>query len=211
MKNLRQASVATDRSQQVLAHLGAGSTSGLRRLWAWPRMDAPIAPIDVVDDEVEAWDTASVPILCALHGSDPELHNTGPHEFQRPRMQGEILPPREASGDFARLCSASDLAAYQCVQFCPGFCVQAIIICLDAEAVDGSNVQQNRSVSGRGFRPRLFSTGARLRGTSAIARAIDRLSAGGARGMLSARLFSTFCLGQLSVAILDSIVILDIT
>ena len=98
---------------------------------------------------------------------------------------------------------------------------------LDAEAVDGSNTQQNRSVGGRGLRTRLFSTGARLWGTSAIAKAIDtgarlwgtsaiakaidRLSAGGARGMLSARLFSTFCLGPLSVAILDSTVIIEIT
>ena len=72
------------------------------------------------------------------------------------------------------------------------------------------------------MRTRLFSTGARLRGTSAIARAIDtgtrlwdtsaidksidRLSAGGARGMLSARLIGTFCIGPLSVAALDSIV-----
>ena len=88
-------------------------------------MDAPIAPIDVVDDEVEAWETASARILCALHDSGPELHNTGPHEFRRPRMQGEIVPPREACGDFARLCSASDSQrAYPCVQFCPGFCVQ---------------------------------------------------------------------------------------
>ena len=77
---------------------------------------------------------------------------------------------------------------------------------LEAEAVDVSNVQQNKSVGGWGLRARLFSTGARLWGTSAIAsarlwgtsaiaRAISRLSAGGAGGVLSARLFSTFCLG----------------
>ena len=132
------------------------------------RMDAPIAPIDVVDDEVEAWETASVRILCALHGSGPELHNTGPHEFQRLRMQGEIVPPREACGDFARLCSASDSqGACQCVQFFPGFCVQStvtapLVSVLHAKLVDGSNAQQNRSVGGRGLRARLFSTGARL-------------------------------------------------
>ena len=91
------------------------------------RMDAPIAPIDVVDDEVEAWETASVRILCALHDSGPELHNNGPHEFQRLWMQGEIAPPREACGDFARLCSASDSqGACQCVQFCPGLCVRRL-------------------------------------------------------------------------------------
>ena len=70
----------------------------------------------------------------SLHGSGPELHNTGPHEFQRPRMQGEILPPREASGDFARLCSASVHAAYQSVQFCPGFFMCAIAWATEEEA-----------------------------------------------------------------------------
>ena len=92
-------------------------------------MDAPIAPIDVVDDEVEAWETASVRILCARHDSGPELHNTGPHEFQRLRMQGEIVLPGEACGDFARLCSASAAQGTdQSVQFIPGLRVQETMI-----------------------------------------------------------------------------------
>ena len=141
-------------------------------------------------------------------------------------MQGEIVLPREVCGDFARLCSASALlGANQSVQFCPGLVVQATIIAplgcgLAAEAVEGTNVQQNNTVGGRGLRARLFSTGARLWGTSAIASARlwgtsviasarrwgtsaiarrlsarqgglrDRLSVGGAGGVLSARLFS---------------------
>ena len=59
------------------------------------RMDAPIAAIDVVDDEVEAWETASVSILGTFYGSGTESHNTRAHKIHRLRMQGEIVLPRE--------------------------------------------------------------------------------------------------------------------
>ena len=58
-------------------------------------MDAPIAPIDVVDDKVEAWETASVSILGTFYGSGTESHNTRAHKIHRLRMQGEIVLPRE--------------------------------------------------------------------------------------------------------------------
>ena len=84
-------------------------------------VDAPKAAIGVLDDEVEAWETASVRILGTLYGSGTESYNARAHEFHRLRMQGEIVLPREACGDCARLCSASViLVANQLVQFSPG-------------------------------------------------------------------------------------------
>ena len=83
-------------------------------------------------------------------------------------------------------------------------CVQVSIVVprgTSGEAANGSSVQQNRSLGERQrhrqlvrFRTRLFSTGARLWSTGAIARVIGRLRAGGAGGMLfstGARLWGT--------------------
>ena len=94
-----------------------------------PGMETPIASIGVVNDEVEAWETASVRVLCACHDSGLELHNARPHEFYCLRMQSEILRPGEACGNFARLSSTSAaLDADQPVQFFPGFGVHESII-----------------------------------------------------------------------------------
>jgi len=87
-----------------------------------PRVEAPVASIDVVNDEVKAWETASVRVFCACHDSDIKLHNARPHKLYCLRMQSEILRPVEVCGNFDRLSSTiAALDVNQPVQFIPGF------------------------------------------------------------------------------------------
>ena len=118
-------------------------------------MDADVAPIHSVDDEVDARPTASVRIPRPRHCSGPEFDDAGSDEIRRIRMRCDILRPREACRDVARLSSTGiHLHADQPLQFCPGGRMQPpevvpLVQCCRTLLRELSCVEQNRSVRGR--------------------------------------------------------------
>ena len=67
-----------DRAQLAGPLGGAGSTSGLCRPCGPPCMDAPIAPIGVVGDDVVVWDTGSAPSVAPSTAATPNPTTPGP-------------------------------------------------------------------------------------------------------------------------------------